>query len=79
MKNADADSGGTAAKVEDLFAYAERLGELPVSELIHEAKQVSGASEEVMLITVLARRLECYSLAEKLRGAMQMQCVRDAA
>lgn len=78
MKNADADSGGTAATV-DLFAYAERLGELPVSELIHEAKQVSGASEEVMLITVLARRLECYSLAEKLRGAMQMQCVRDAA
>lgn len=78
MTNTDADSGGTAATV-DLFAYAERLGELPVSELIHEAKQVSGASEEVMLITVLARRLECYSLAEKLREAMQMQCVRDVA
>lgn len=67
-----------ADELEELLSYAERLNELSVPELIDEARQVGGQSREVLLLTVLAKRLESYLLAEKLRAAMHMQPVGDA-
>jgi len=68
----------SVTEFEELLSYAERLNELPVPELIDEARQVGGESREVLLIAVLAKRLEYYLLAEKLRSTMQTQCVHGA-
>jgi len=64
--------------IDNLLAYSERLDELPVTDLLKEAKQLSGYSKETMLVAALARRLERYILAEKLRCAMKAVCEEAA-
>jgi len=47
-------------QVDAVLAYSERLEELPLTDLLEEAKQLSGFSKEKMLVTALAKRLEIY-------------------
>jgi ABC-type sugar transport system ATPase subunit len=71
---------GTAKQQkDDLLSYSERLTELPLADLLEEAKRMSGANKEKVMIAVLTRRLECFLLAENLRRFMKMDCVKDVA
>ncbi|WP_430735497.1 hypothetical protein [Halodesulfovibrio aestuarii] len=67
MKKTDAISEGQAR--EDLFAYFELLDELPLADLLEEARLVSGFSKEKMLVTALAKRLEVLTSAYSLEAA----------
>lgn len=54
---------------EDLLAYSERLDELPLADLLEEAKMIDGFSKEKMLATALAKRLEILTSAYSLEAA----------
>lgn len=56
-------------QLDDLFAYSERLNELPLAALLEEAKRMNGVSKEKMLVTALANRLELLTTAYSLEAA----------